>query len=51
MRDDREGRAHVHAATVAFHRGVDKLLHLGEGDNFINLLPDFRADHAEDRTV
>jgi hypothetical protein len=48
---DREGQAHIHATRVAFHRGVDKAIELGEGNNIIELPSNFCLAHAKDRAV
>ena len=37
MRGDRERQAHVHAARVALHRGVEERLDLGERDDLVEL--------------
>ena len=34
---DREGQPHVHPAAVPLHRRVEELLHLGEGDDLVEL--------------
>ena len=51
MCGDGERQADVHAAAVALHRRVEEVLHFGEGDDLIELLPDLRAAHPEDRAV
>src|SRR5262249_42166070 len=51
MRSDREGEPDVHAARIAFHRGVDELLDAGELDNRVVGAVDLGAPHAEDRPV
>ena len=33
------------------HGGIDELLHLGEGDDFVELPPDLIFFHAQDRAV
>src|SRR5205807_9299522 len=48
---DREGKAHVHAAGVAFHRRIQELLYLGKGHNILELSIDLPPAHAEDTTV
>ena len=42
---------HMHAAAVAFHRCVQKLLHLGKRHNLIEFLPYLRPAHAQNRAV
>ena len=51
MRGHREGEAYVHAARIVLHRGVDKLLDLGEGDDLIELARDLRPPHAQDGAI
>ncbi len=51
MRGDREGETHVHAARIPFHRRVDELGDLGEGDDLVELAADLGAAHAEDGAV
>src|SRR6476620_10558055 len=51
MRRDSKGKAHIHSAGVALDRRIEKLLHLGEGDDFVELAPDLGMRHAEDGTV
>ena len=48
---DGEGETDVHAARVMLHRRVDEPLHLGEGHDLVEPGSDFRALHAEDRSV
>src|SRR5262245_29829820 len=47
MRRYRESEAHVHAARVAFHRGVDELLDFGKSDDLIEPRIDLPAFHSE----
>ncbi len=51
MRRDREGESHVHAAAVMLHWRVEKFLHLGKGDDFIEPFFCFFASHAENYAV
>ncbi|OQA42175.1 MAG: hypothetical protein BWY52_02294 [Chloroflexi bacterium ADurb.Bin325] len=51
VRGHGEGEPHVHAGAVAFDRGVDELLDLGEGDDLVELAADFGLGHAQDRTI
>src|SRR6266851_4704163 len=51
VRRDRKRQAHVHAARVALHRRVDELIDFGEPDDLVELLPDLRLCHPEDRAV
>src|SRR5579859_5634394 len=46
-----EGEAYIHARGIAFDRSVDELLNLGEGDDLVEFLADFRPTHTEDRAV
>ena len=47
----RKRQAHVHPARIPLHRRVEKLLHLGEGDDLVEAVGDFGAFHAEDGAV
>jgi hypothetical protein len=47
----REGEFYIHAAGVAFHRGVYELLDLREGHDLVELRGDLGAFHPEDGTV
>src|ERR1700704_1028899 len=51
MGRDGKGEPHVHAARVSFHRRIEKLLDLGEGDNVVEFSADFGPGHAENCTV
>ena len=51
MRSHGEGEPHIHAAGIALHRGVQEFLHLGKGDDFIELAFDLGPFHSEDRAV
>src|SRR3954465_12761901 len=46
-----KGEAYVHAARVAFYRGVDELLDLGERDDLIQFARDLRLFHAQDGAI
>ena len=47
----RERKLHIHAARVALHRGIDEILHTGEGDDLVELGRDFSPGHAEDGAI
>ena len=47
----RERQPHVHAARIVLHRRIEEPLHLGEGDDFVELAVDLGAAHAEDRAI
>src|SRR5258708_32692124 len=49
MSGDGEGESHIHSARITFHRRVEKFLDLGEGNNLIELSPDFGASHSPNR--
>jgi len=51
MRRHGKGQTDVHTGGIAFDRGVEKGLHLGKGDDLVELTPDFRSRHAEDGPV
>jgi len=51
MGGDGEGEADIHAAGVAFYRGIEVSFHLGKSDDFIEFLLDFRPGHPQDRSV
>ena len=51
MRSHRKGEPHVHARGVALDRRIEELLDLREGDDLVELPPDLRPRHAEDRTI
>ena len=51
VRRDCKRQAHVHAAGVALDRRVNEFLHLGEGDDFVELARDLGSPHAEDGAV
>src|SRR5438309_1826477 len=51
MRRHRERQAHVHAARVPLDRGINELLHLGEGYDLVELAGDLRLLHAQDGAV
>jgi hypothetical protein len=51
VRGNRERQPHVHATRIALHRRIDEPLHLGEGDNRVELAADLRLPHAENRAV
>ena len=51
MRGHGEGEAHVHAAAIVLHRGIDEMLDVGEGDDLVELAVDFALAHAEDGAV
>src|SRR5215203_4266489 len=51
MRCHRERQAQVHAARVPLDGSVDELLHLGKGDNLVELTFNLRVSHAEDRAI
>src|ERR1700723_822074 len=46
-----ESEANIHPRTVAFNRGIEKFLDLGEGYDFIEPPFDLLLSHPEDRTV
>ena len=46
-----EGEAHEHAGGVALDWGVEEVGDLGELDDIVELAPDLRPRHAEDRAV
>src|SRR5215469_3569073 len=48
---DSECKANIHARRIALDRRVEKLLHLGECDNLVELAFDLGAFHAEDRAI
>ena len=48
---DREGEPNVHAAAVALHRRVEKLLDFGERHDFIEASVDLVTAHTENRAV
>ena len=47
----RKGQADIHAGGIALHRGVQELLHLGEGDDLVELPVDLRLFHPQDGAV
>ena len=51
VRRDREGEPHVHAARIAFDRGVDEFAHAGELDDLVEAVAHLGAAHAEDGAV
>ena len=51
MRRDREGEPHIHARREPLDRRVEKLLHLGEGDDLVEPPFDLGAPHAENGAV
>ena len=51
MRRHCKCQPYIHAAAVAFDGGVEELLDLAEGDDFVELEVDFLAAHAEDAAV
>src|SRR5437660_378543 len=51
MGSDRKSQAHIHTGRVALHGRVQESLDLREGDDLVELAPDLRPRHAEDRPV
>src|SRR5207302_8193431 len=47
----RERQPNVHAARIALHRRIEKLINLGEGDDLVKFLSDLAAAHPQDRAV
>src|SRR5215471_17775446 len=50
MCGDGEGQADVHAGRVVLNWRVNEFFEFGKGDDFVELLRDFAASHAEDGT-
>src|SRR6266849_2740269 len=46
-----KSQANVHAATVAFYRGIEKTFDLGEGHDLVKLRFDLGPGHAENRAI
>src|SRR5882724_11177961 len=51
MRGDGESEAHVHAAGVMFHGGVDEFVDFGKGDDLVKLPIDLDTLHSQNRAV
>ena len=51
MRRDRKRQPHIHARGESLDRRIEKLLHVGEGDDLIEPPFDLGAPHAEDGAV
>src|SRR5205823_1270262 len=46
-----ERQPHIHSARIPFHRRVEELVDLSEGDDFLEFASDLRPAHAEDCAV
>src|SRR5438132_297000 len=51
VRSYSEGEADVHSTRITFHRSVQKLVDLGEGDDLIEFFSNLGARHSENRAV
>src|SRR6516164_5542789 len=47
----RKCQPHIHTRGVVLHGRIQKLLHLGKGDNLVEFLADFAPSHAQDGAV
>src|SRR5262245_9304373 len=47
----RKCKADIHPGRIVLHRGVEKLLHLGKGDDLVELFADLALRHPEDGAV
>src|SRR5215831_10760409 len=48
---DREGEAHVHAAAVTLHRGIQELLDFRKPDDVVKFLGDFLLRHPQNCAI